>query len=156
MKKSIFIILFALIGYFNTNAQVNAIKTGPIALAFGDINFGFEHQFSEKVSLTLGLDYYTGFKIDDSRIDAFGFGGGIRYYMVPAGDLAGFYVNPRLNYNSAGLLGLGATIGYQWHWDNNLVLDAGVGPSKLFAVGDYSGTVPGIWPMVTLAVGYAF
>ena len=154
MKK--FIMITLLFAFYAVNAQQNAIKTGPIALAFGNLNVAFEHQFSEKMSVVLKAKYFMGYKINDEAYDAFGLGVGTRFYLIPKHELAGFYLHPQFNYSSMGLSNVGATIGYQWHWDNNLVLDLGIGPAKYLVIGEFSGDVPGLWPIVTGAIGYAF
>ncbi len=154
MKK--LLIIFIMFAFAHTFAQSNAIKVGPVALAFSDINASFEHQFSEKMSVIFGADYWVGFKLNDTRISSFSVKGGVRYYLIPSNELAGFYLNPRVSYNTADFMTVGATLGYQWHWDNNLILDTGVGPNKYIWLGDSTAISTGIAPMVTLAIGYAF
>ncbi len=155
--KKIFILFVFILMSLGINAQNNAIKTGPVALAFGNANIAFEHQFADKMSFLLKGSYLYGFKVGDDRVDGYSVGAGFRYYLKQKKNLAGFYVQPQAKYSSVGYINVAAILGYQFRWDGGFVLDLGVGPSKYIVVGDgESLTVPLIWPVMTLAIGYAF
>lgn len=152
MKKIIFLFVFVAMG-LNMSAQKMAIKTGPIALAFGSVNTAFEYQFADKMSFLLKGSYLYGLKIGDDSIDGYSVGAGFRYYLKQNKSLAGFYLQPQAKYFSADYFRGSLLLGYQWRWDGGLVLDVAIGPSKYFSGGV---DLPVILPVTTLAVGYAF
>ncbi len=154
MKKITFVFVFVFMA-LAMNAQVNAIKTGPVSLAFGNANVAFEHQFADKMSFLLKGSYLYGFKVGDEKVTGYSVGAGFRYYFKQNKTLAGFYVQPQAKYSSIGAINVAAILGYQFRW-NSFVLDLGVGPSKYFVVGSETASFSGILPVITFAVGYAF
>ncbi len=151
MKKLIFLFAFAMMA-ISINAQKSAIKTGPIALAFGFANVAYEYQFADNMSVLARGNYFYGGDILGAGVTGFSVGAGYRYYIKQKKNLAGFYLEPQVSYTSYsngydGSIGFGGVIGYQMRWDGGFVLDLGAGP--YFTNG-------GFGPVITIAIGYAF
>lgn len=149
------------------NDQRNIIKTNPLTLAFGNLNFTYERVLNnDQSSVLIYANYlYQLFGVD---INTGGIGLGYRYYLthekkdVPTG----LYVNPKVAYSGGNLdeskfslTTMGAEVGYQWAWDSGVTLDLGVGPS--YAILGNKDDIDfdngsGVIPSGTLALGFAF
>ncbi|MDX1683649.1 MAG: DUF3575 domain-containing protein [Saprospiraceae bacterium] len=147
-----------------SSAQSNVVKTGPVSLAFGNINVRYEKVLNESSSIQVKGNYWLNF--GDEDVQLYGGGVGWRYFFTHAKKPvpAGFYIMP---FAEAGggtgftRFGFGAELGYQWVWDSGFVLDLGLGPCYVIINDDNAddldfGSVDGILPTFTTAIGYAF
>lgn len=171
-KKSLFTILLCIL-LFSTNGfaqeRTNVIKANPFGLALGNFNVTYEKVLNSKSSVIVKGTY--AYKLLGTDLTALGLGAGYRYYFthskteVPSG----FWVTPQAGFEFGSIkddgdtysmtaFSVGAEVGYQWAWRNGFTLDLGIGPNYVFMnTGDYeSGTLSGITPSLTLAIGYAF
>lgn len=146
----------------------NIIKTNPIGLAFGSFNVTYEHALGQSSSFQVGGNFFS--KIFGTEVSGFGIEAGYRYYITNANKPApeGFYVGPRVGYNSftekstdakASTIGIGALIGYQWITKVGVTIDLGAGPTYLIATGSDDATTTtfdGFVPNLTFAIGFNF
>lgn len=121
----------------------NAIKINLISPVVRTLNLAYEHAINENSSIQLGF-YYTGAKINDTKINGYGITPEYRFYLsqTPAPD--GFYVAPFLRYNSftaedkndnqttnkatVSQFGGGVVVGRQWVFKERVTFDMFIGP----------------------------
>ena len=158
------------------------IYFNPLSILFG--YYGLELDFSPQrlYSINVGAYYYshsvgmTGFA--DVKTTAYEADLGVQFFLTGQKPLHGFYVYPRIAYAKAkaemtfegstagaeaSLIGLGATLGYQWNWQPfSLRLGGGamdyIGSAK--STGDSTTSVElsmkGVAPLIDLTIGFAF
>ena len=146
------------------------LKANPIGLAFGNFNLTYEKPLDAKSSIGIGANYF--FKLLGTDVSGFGVNGEYRFYITHAKKESpeGFYVGPSASFSyvsvnddfsdfSTSTIGIGATVGYQFLWDNRIVLDLGLGPQYSIMIANNDGEAydfSGFLPRLTIAVGYAF
>ena len=169
MKKSLFT-LFLLSGFMFTAYGQQAIKVGPLGFILGNYNIRYEKGISEKGSFQVGANFYN-YKLFGIKTAGYGADAGYRYYFREA--INGGYVSPSLGFQtnttsvsasddtsgSFSLLGIGATVGYQWVSSSNFVFDVGLGyglNAQLIKSDVLNKTYGGGGIRFTFALGYAF
>ena len=173
MKKITFLFFFSILIQCAMFAQNQIIKTNPIGFAFGNFNVKYERALSEATSFVVGGNFYSR-KIFGVKATGYGLDGEFRYYITnrkkPSPE--GFYIGPGVSFDfnkltddgdtgSFTLLGVGATLGYQWVWNSGFSLDLGLGPQYTFAAAksddvDEDIDFGGILPRFEFSIGYAF
>lgn len=173
MKKRLIVfvasILFATSGISQSFQHV--VKTGPIGLAFGNLNLKYEKVLGSTSSIQIGANYF--YKFLGVDINGYGFNLGYRYYFTnKKKDIpSGFYAMPQAKYNTVGSgtnkitdISFGAEVGYQWAFDIGITIDLGAGPLYHILTIEAGNTNTGIinqtgnyiFPSFTFAIGYAF
>lgn len=165
--KKLLTVLVAMSFIYTASAQTSNIKVGPLGFLVGYYNASYEKVVSDKGTVQVGANFYN-YEVFDNKTTGFGLGAGYRLYFKEA--MRGAYLYPAANFrlNSTeilsekrnfSLLGIGATIGYQWVAGGGFVTDLGVGYgfnlelSKDEALSnDYGGGSP----RIQFAIGYAF
>ena len=128
MKAFIFsIVLF--FSAFECSAQLSIIKTNPFSFFEGFVSGCYERTINTKTSYQAsGLVGYDLDKVEGTVIEA---NLGYRKYITKKNAPRGFYLMPYsgLVYTSSSSAArIGADLGYQWIWNNGIVLDAAMGP----------------------------
>ncbi len=167
MKKLLILVTFLTFG-ISAIAQSSAIKTGPVGIPFGFVSVCYEKILSDHSSFQFSLNPYI--KVKDYNGTVYGASIEYRRYITKKEVLKGFYLTPRVGVTFGNLTEVGTAIqrdsssinmtvnlGYQWIWNNGILLDLGFGPKFSLGIGDDTADeFDGVSPDVIMGVGYAF
>lgn len=146
-----------------------AVFVNPLGLLYGVFNGDLDFALRSDLTLNLSGAYYN---IGDTS--AFGVGVGVQYFFASnRRPFHGWYVYPALNYAKAeakssdtraeaSLVGVSATIGYQWNWQPfALRLGLGAGYFAAVARGESDGesesvSLEGVLPRLDASIGLTF
>ena len=163
MKKSILLLVCLLVANLGHGQKKNIIKLNMISPVLGAFHLSYEAVLKEKVTLQLGLMYFTDINLfgssnsSDPDISGFAITPEIRFY--PKGNApVGFFLaaSPRYQYyqsNSSSLffykdkstassIGLGLVVGNQWVFSEVISLEIFGGPSVNKWSTTYTSTDP--------------
>lgn len=173
MKNIFILLLFFLLT--TAEAQKNAFKANPLALAFGAFEVSYEMMNEKKSSSELVFGYLIN-KTDNQKLTAYAFE--IRYkfllskelksfegyYLAPIGNL----INGQVQFDNyqtpsdISIVGIGALGGYQFIFQNEndkgFVIDINAGFVNNFVSSrtiDVS-KIKGLIPRIGISLGYAF
>ena len=133
---------------FSAHGQKNAAKINVLSPFALTASVFYERPVLEHRSIQVGF-FYTGLSISDTEFRGFGVTPEFRFYLSETPAPNGFYVAPYVRYQrfrlkvdqideyenvkgTYGAFGLGGTVGKQWVFKNNIVLDLFVGPGYNF------------------------
>jgi len=167
LKKLLIIAAFLTVG-ISATAQSSAIKTGPAGIPFGFISACYEKVINDYSSFQISLSPYQ--KVNDYDGSVYGANLEYRLYITKKEVLRGFYLTPKIGATNGNLteietgIDFDATsihvmvnLGYQWIWNNGVLLDIGFGPR--YSIGQGNNTASefdGVSPDVIMAIGYVF
>jgi len=167
MKKILLLVVFVAVG-ISVEAQTSVLKTNIIDLAYKDIIVQYEKVINEKSSFQINVSPFIGASDYNGSI----FGASIEYriYITKKEVLRGFYLMAGSGGTfgnlddvetseqfSASTINIKANFGYQWIWNNGIILDIGVGGRYFIGVGDNPAPeFDGMKPNVNVGMGYAF
>jgi hypothetical protein len=123
----------------------NNIKTNLFSPIIRTYVLDFEHVLSTSSSAQLGF-YYTGFKIEETKLNGFAITPEYRFYLSEKPAPAGSFIAPFLRYKSFKLsndntsdkatysaFGLGLLVGKQWIFKEVISMEIFIGPSYSFS-----------------------
>ncbi len=167
IKKLLILATFLTIG-ISVAAQSSAIKFGPAGIPFGFVGACYEKVINDFSSFQISLNPYQKARDYDGSV----YGGSVEYrlYFTKKEVLRGFYLTPKAGITFGNLtekdtgvdfdansLHLMVNLGYQWIWNNGILLDLGFGPKYSLKQGDNTASeFDGVSPDVIMAIGYVF
>lgn len=153
---TLFVLIVSSINLYGQDEKKNAIKTNPLSLYLGIINFEYQHNYDSTHGFLFG-SYFVALEINDVKVTGFVAAPEFRWYFSTNKRMNGWYLGPYSRYEryslttsksikvydrngfylydakneiSASLTGIGggASIGKQWVW-GGFTLDAYIGLS---------------------------
>ncbi|MFT4533952.1 MAG: hypothetical protein ACJA1A_003034 [Saprospiraceae bacterium] len=132
MRALIFSLVLFFIA-FDCNAQLSIIKTNPLSLFDGFVSSCYERTINTKSSYQISV--IVDYDLDDTDDTAIEANIGYRRYITKKDAPRGFYLMPYTGFvytSSATSVHLGTDLGYQWIWENGIILDAAMGPDYYY------------------------
>lgn len=147
----------------NDSKSMN-ITVNPLGFFFGLANVGAQFKASDKFSIGPSVSFGQ-YKSGDDKATSFGVGADAVLYLSGTTFEDSWYLGPFFSYASASNngttvsgIGVGATIGYWWFWENGFNLSLGVGVQYVSL--DFTklglSSISGTLPSMQFSIGYSF